>query len=53
MIYIYTSFDHVIAMPISFVGGILLPTMEYQYVFIVTAFIAAIILLLSLKIKLD
>jgi predicted MFS family arabinose efflux permease len=46
-----TSFDHVIAMSIPFVGGILWTTMGYQYVFIVAAFIAAINLFLSLKIK--
>jgi MFS family permease len=48
-----TSFDHVIAMSIPFVGGILWTTMGYQYVFIVAAFIAAINLFLSLKIKID
>jgi len=46
-----TSFDHVIAMSIPFVGGILWATMGYQYVFIVAAFIAAINLFLSLKIR--
>jgi len=46
-----TSFDHVIAMSIPFVGGILWATMGYQYVFIVAAFIAAINLILSLKIR--
>ncbi|MGH4139982.1 MFS transporter [Clostridium sp.] len=46
-----TSFDHVIAMSIPFVGGILWTTMGYQYVFIVAAFIAAINLFLSLKIR--
>lgn len=48
-----TSFDHVIAMSIPFVGGILWATMGYKYVFIVAAFIAAINLFLSLKIKID
>ena len=48
-----TSFDHVIAMSIPFVGGILWTTMGYQYVFIVAAFIAAINLFLSLKIKIN
>lgn len=46
-----TSFDHVIAMSIPFVGGILWTTMGYQYVFIVAAFIAGLNLFLSLKIK--
>ncbi len=48
-----TSFDHVIAMSIPFVGGILWSTMGYQYVFIVAAFIATLNLLLSLKIKIN
>lgn len=48
-----TSFDHVIAMSIPFVGGILWTTMGYQYVFIVAAFIAVINLFLSLKIKIN
>ena len=48
-----TSFDHVIAMSIPFVGGILWATMGYQYVFIVAAFIAAINLFLSLRIKIE
>ena len=48
-----TSFDHVIAMTIPFIGGILWTTMGYKYVFIVAAFIACINLFLSLKIKTD
>jgi len=48
-----TSFDHVIAMSIPFVGGVLWATMGYKYVFIVAAFIAVINLFLSLKIKID
>ena len=48
-----TSFDHVIAMSIPFVGGILWTTLGYKYVFIVAAFIAVINLFLSLKIKID
>ncbi|MCB2298315.1 MFS transporter [Clostridium tagluense] len=48
-----TSFDHVIAMSIPFIGGILWTTMGYQYVFIVAAFIAVINLFLSLKIKIN
>ncbi|MBU3114219.1 MFS transporter [Clostridium lacusfryxellense] len=48
-----TSFDHIIAMSIPFVGGILWATMGYKYVFIVAAFIAVINLYLSLKIKID
>jgi len=48
-----TSFDHVIAMSIPFVGGILWVTVGYKYVFIVAAFIALINLFLSLRIKTD
>jgi predicted MFS family arabinose efflux permease len=48
-----TSFDHVIAMSIPFVGGILWATMGYKYVFIVAAFIAVINLFLSLKINIE
>lgn len=46
-----TSFDHVIAMTIPFLGGLLWATMGYKYVFIAAAFISLINLLLSLKIK--
>jgi MFS family permease len=48
-----TSFDHVIAMSIPFVGGILWTTMGYKYVFIVAAFIALLNLFLSLKIRIE
>lgn len=48
-----TSFDHIIAMSIPFVGGILWTSLGYKYVFIVAAFIAVINLFLSLKIKID
>ena len=48
-----TSFDHVIAMSIPFVGGLLWTTVGYKYVFIVAAFIAVINLFLSLKIKIE
>ena len=48
-----TSFDHVIAMSIPFIGGILWSTMGYKYVFIVAALIASLNLFLSLKIKID
>jgi MFS family permease len=48
-----TSFDHVIAMSIPFLGGILWASMGYKYVFIAAAFIALINLILSMKIKID
>jgi hypothetical protein len=48
-----TSFDHVIAMTVPFVGGILWTSFGYKYVFIVAAFIACINLFLSTKIKFD
>nr|WP_175562161.1 MFS transporter [Clostridium magnum] len=48
-----TSFDHVIAMTIPFLGGILWLTMGYKYVFLVAAFIALINLFLTMKIKVD
>lgn len=48
-----TSFDHVIAMSIPFLGGILWTTMGYKYVFIAAAIIAFINLFLTLKIKID
>lgn len=46
-----TSFDHVIAMTVPFVGGILWANFGYKYVFIAAAFIACINLFLSTKIK--
>ena len=48
-----TSFDHVIAMTIPFLGGILWSTMGYKYVFLVAAFIAFINLFLTMKIKIN
>lgn len=48
-----TSFDHVIAMSVPFLGGILWATAGYKYVFIVAAFIACLNLFLSLKIKIN
>lgn len=48
-----TSFDHVIAMSIPFVGGLLWTTVGYKYVFLVAAFIAVINLFLSLKIRIE
>lgn len=48
-----TSFDHVIAMTIPFLGGILWSAMGYKYVFLVAAFIAFINLFLTMKIKVD
>lgn len=46
-----TSFDHVIAMTVPFLGGILWATMGYKYVFLVAAVIALLNLILSLRIK--
>lgn len=46
-----TSFDHVIAMSIPYLGGVLWATMSYKYVFLVAAFIALLNLFMSLKIK--
>lgn len=48
-----TSFDHVIAMSIPFLGGILWASMGYKYVFLAAACIAALNFFLSLKIKVD
>lgn len=48
-----TSFDHVIAMSVPFLGGILWVTMGYKYVFIVAAFIALLNFFMSMKIKID
>jgi len=48
-----TSFDHVIAMSIPFLGGLLWATLGYKYVFIFAAFIACLNLYLSLKIKIE
>jgi predicted MFS family arabinose efflux permease len=48
-----TSFDHVIAMSVPFLGGILWVAVGYKYVFIVAAFIALLNFFMSLKIKID
>lgn len=48
-----TSFDHVIAMTIPFLGGILWSAMGYKYVFLAAAFIALTNLFLTMKIKVD
>lgn len=48
-----TSFDHVIAMTIPFLGGLLWSSFGYKYVFLVAAFIALINLFLSMKIKIE
>lgn len=48
-----TSFDHVVAMSIPFLGGILWTTMGYKYVFIAAAIIAFMNLFLTLKIKIN
>lgn len=45
------SFDHVVAMSIPFLGGILWKTMGYQYVFLAAAFIGVLNLILSLQIR--
>jgi len=45
------SFDHLIAMTIPFLGGLLWTTMGYQYVFLAAAFIGVLNLILSLQIK--
>lgn len=46
-----TSFDHVVAMTIPFLGGLLWASFGYKYVFIFAALIAIINLFLSSKIK--
>lgn len=48
-----TSFDHVIAMSIPFLGGLLWAKMGYKYVFIVAAMFALLNLFMSLKIKVE
>lgn len=45
------SFDHLIAMSIPFLGGILWKTMGYQYVFLAAALIGVLNLILSLQIR--
>lgn len=47
------SFDHIIAMSVPFLGGILWAKMGYKYVFLAAAVIASINLFMSLKIKID
>jgi len=48
-----TSFDHVVAMSVPFLGGLLWTTMGYKYVFIIAAIIALLNLVLSLKIRVE
>lgn len=48
-----TSFDHVIAMSIPFLGGLLWTQMGYKYVFMVAALIALLNLFMSMKIKVE
>lgn len=48
-----TSFDHIVAMSIPFLGGILWAVMGYKYVFMAAAVIAVINLILSTQIKID
>lgn len=45
------SFDHVIAMTIPFLGGLLWTTMGYKYVFLAAALIGVLNLILSLQIR--
>jgi MFS family permease len=47
-----TSFDHVIAMSIPFLGGIIWATVGYKYVFLVAAFIAFVNIFLTRRIQL-
>lgn len=48
-----TSCDHVIAMTVPFLGGILWTTMGYKYVFLSAAVIACLNLFMSRKIKIN
>ena len=48
-----TSFDHIVAMSIPFLGGILWATMGYKYVFLAAAGIAVINFVLSRRIKIE
>jgi predicted MFS family arabinose efflux permease len=48
-----TSFDHVVAMSIPLLGGMLWATAGYKYVFLAAALIALINLFLSMKIKIE
>lgn len=48
-----TSFDHIIAMSIPFLGGLLWVAKGYKFVFIAAAFIGILNLALSMKIKTD
>jgi predicted MFS family arabinose efflux permease len=45
------SFDHVVAMTIPLLGGLLWKSMGYQYVFLAAALIGVINLVLSLQIR--
>jgi predicted MFS family arabinose efflux permease len=46
-----TSFDHVIAMSVPILGGLLWAALGYKYVFLAAALIAVLNLFMSLKIK--
>jgi predicted MFS family arabinose efflux permease len=48
-----TSFDHVVAMSVPFLGGILWASMGYKYVFLAATGIAVINLILSRRIKIE
>lgn len=48
-----TSFDHIVAMSIPTLGGILWASAGYKYVFFVAALIAVINFILSLRIKIE
>jgi predicted MFS family arabinose efflux permease len=46
-----TSFDHVIAMSVPFLGGIIWSAFGYKYVFMIAGFIALLNLLLTMRIR--
>lgn len=48
-----TSFDHVIAMSIPFLGGLLWTSLGYKYVFLAATIIALLNLIMSMRIKID
>jgi predicted MFS family arabinose efflux permease len=48
-----TSFDHVIAMSMLYLGGLLWASLGYQYVFLAAGVIALLNLIMSLRIKID
>lgn len=48
-----TSFDHIIAMSVPFLGGLLWASLGYKYVFLAAAVIALLNLFMSTKIKIE